>query len=86
MYSGCSLNIHIFTQRILGIVFSALLGVRQDHPNRRAWCFHQAHTAEGVALLSVLPCVVFARIIPSAALGVFTKRIRRSECRFLALM
>jgi hypothetical protein len=25
---------------------SALLGVRHDHPNRRAWCFHQAHTAE----------------------------------------
>jgi hypothetical protein len=26
--------------------FSALLGVRHDHPNRRAWCFHQAQTAE----------------------------------------
>jgi hypothetical protein len=49
-----------------------LRGVRQDHPNRRAWCF--------------LPCVVFAKIIPIAALGVFTKRIRRSEWRFLALM
>jgi hypothetical protein len=46
MYSGGSLNIHIFSQRILGIVFSALLGIRQDHPKRRAWCFHQAHTAE----------------------------------------
>ena len=33
-----------------------------------------------------LPCVVFAKIIPIAALGVFTKRIRRSEWRFLALM
>jgi type I restriction enzyme M protein len=25
---------------------SALRGVRHDHPDRRAWCFHQAHTAE----------------------------------------
>jgi type I restriction enzyme, R subunit len=27
----------------------------------------------------ITPCVVFATIIPIAALGVFTKRIRRSE-------
>jgi hypothetical protein len=33
----------------------------------------------------ILPCVVFAKIIPIAALGVFTKRLRRSEWRFLAL-
>jgi hypothetical protein len=42
-----------------------------------------------VALLSVdviLACVLFATIIPIAALGVFTKRKRRSEWRFLALM
>jgi hypothetical protein len=32
-----------------------------------------------------LPCVVFAKIIPIAALGVFTKRIRRSEWRFTLL-
>jgi hypothetical protein len=68
MYSGGSLNIHIFSQRILGIVFSALLGVRQDHPNRRAWCFHQAHTAEWVALLSVdvnrAPIVVISHLVP----------------------
>ena len=32
------------------------------------------------------PCVVFATIIPIAALGVFTKCKRRSEWRFLALM
>ena len=32
----------------------------------------------------LLPCLVFAKIIPIAALGVFTKRIRR-EWRFLAL-
>ena len=30
-------------------------------------------------------CVVFAKIIPIAALGVFTKRIRRSEWRFAVL-
>ena len=35
---------------------------------------------------ALVPCVVFAKIIPIAALGVFTKRIRRSEWRFLALM
>jgi hypothetical protein len=29
--------------------------------------------------------VVFAKIIPIAALGVFTKRIRRSEWRFALL-
>jgi hypothetical protein len=42
-----------------------------------------------VALLSVdviLPCVVFTKIIPIAALGVFTKRLRRSEWGFFALM
>jgi hypothetical protein len=32
---------------------SALLGIRHNHPNRRALCFHQAHTAEWVTLLSV---------------------------------
>jgi hypothetical protein len=36
------------------------------------------------AEMIILPCVVFAKIIPIAALGVFTKRIRRSEWRFLA--
>jgi hypothetical protein len=42
-----------------------------------------------VALLSVdvlLACVLFATIILIAALGVFAKRIRQSEWRFLALM
>jgi hypothetical protein len=28
---------------------------------------------------TILPCVVFATINPIAALGVFTKRLRRSE-------
>jgi hypothetical protein len=39
-----------------------------------------------IAPAALLPCVVFAKIIPIAALGVFTKRLRRSEWRFLALM
>ena len=31
---------------VLRMNISALRGVRHDHPDRRAWCFHQAHTAE----------------------------------------
>jgi hypothetical protein len=30
----------------VNVFLSALRGVRHDHPDRRAWCFHQAHTAE----------------------------------------
>jgi hypothetical protein len=31
---------------IAALGVSALRGVRHDHPDRRAWCFHQSHTAE----------------------------------------
>jgi hypothetical protein len=47
-----------------------------------AWCSPRSTQSPRLVFL---PCVVFAKIIPIAALGVFTKRIRRSEWRFALL-
>jgi hypothetical protein len=61
---------------------SALLGVvaKQKRTARYQICHNFIEKS-----CNFPPCVVFATIIPIAALGVFTKRIRRSEWRFALL-
>jgi hypothetical protein len=55
---------------------SALLGVvaKQKRTTRYQICHYFIEKR-----CNFLPCLLFATIIPIAALGVFTKRLRRSE-------